>query len=148
MSRDAQFATRRVMNTSDNANSSKESKATPSRSRAKAGAKTTSRAKASKRLRDDGLDQLEDEFNLPPGPPHSRKIPFPVELPAPINAESGLGQSVEMHRNLFCAHYDNCLDQAVKSAWNSFSCRRCVFYETTEQEEDGLETLATQRRAT
>lgn len=137
------------MNTSDNAKATKKTDTTTRRSRA--GAKTVTRSRAAKRIRDDGLDGaslMDDDFNLPPGPPHNRKIPFPVELPAPINAESGLGQSVEMHRNLFCGHYDACLDQAVKSAWNSFSCRRCVFYDTTEQEEDGLETLATQRRAT
>lgn len=113
------------------------------------GSRSASRAKSKSRRRGDGPDegkQLTDEFGLPPGPVSTERVPNPVELPAPINAESGLRQSVEAHRNLFCAHYDGCLDNAVKSGWNSFSCTRCAFYETTEEEKDGLERLATQRR--
>lgn len=77
----------------------------------------------------------------------TERVPNPVELPAPINPEGGLRQSVESHRNLFCANYDGCLDEAVKRGWNSFTCVRCALYKTTEEEEDGLERLATQRRA-
>lgn len=109
-----------------------------------------SRSKPKSRIREDGLEEglsLTDEFDLPPGPVSTERVPNPVELPAPINPEGGLRQSVELHRNLFCANYDGCLDEAVKRGWNSFTCLRCALYETSEEEEDGLERLATQRRA-
>lgn len=75
--------------------------------------------------------------------------PYPIELPAPINPEAGLGGKgggVEFHRNLFCAHYDDCLDEAVKRGWNSFSCSRCPFFEQPGDYEGGVEGFATQRR--
>ena len=28
-------------------------------------------------------------------------------------------------RILFCAHYNDCLDHAVKKAWNSWNCSKC-----------------------
>lgn len=75
--------------------------------------------------------------------------PYPIELPAPINPEAGLGGKgggVEFHRNLFCAHYDDCLDEAVKRGWNSFSCSRCPLYDQPGEYEGGVESFATQRR--
>ena len=75
--------------------------------------------------------------------------PYPIELPAPINPEAGLGGKgggVEFHRNLFCAHYDDCLDEAVKRGWNSFSCSRCPLFEQQGEYEGGIEGFATQRR--
>lgn len=97
---------------------------------------------------DDDIDfgDLGDDFQLAEpttAPPDAR--PNPVELPAPINPEGGRKQSVEMHRNLFCTLYDNCLDEAVKRGWNSFTCIRCAFYQTGK-EEGGVERFATQRR--
>lgn len=104
------------------------------------------------RLDDDGgLDDtvpLSDDFEIPPGPVSTDSRPHPVELPAPINPEGGRRQSVEMHRNLFCEHYDNCLDEAVKHGWNSFTCVRCSFYQEPGEVEGGLERIATQRRGT
>lgn len=73
--------------------------------------------------------------------------PNPVELPAPINPEGGRKHSVEMHRNLFCAYYDGCLDEAVKRGWNSFTCRECEYYHDQPEEGAGVERFATQRRA-
>lgn len=99
---------------------------------------------------DDALEfaDLGEDFDPPPRtdflPPDA--TPNPVELPAPINPEGGRKQSVEMHRNLFCVHYDACLDEAVKRAWNSFTCVRCAFYHTGSEEEDGVQRFATQRR--
>lgn len=29
-------------------------------------------------------------------------------------------------RNLFCSHYSNCLDYAIKEGWNSWDCSRCA----------------------
>jgi hypothetical protein len=106
--------------------------------------------------RDEDLDDLDESFDddddgfglepLPVGPPAADAKPNPVELPAPINPEGGRKQSVEMHRNLFCAHYDECLDEAVKRGWNSFTCLRCAFYHTGKDEAGGVERFATQRR--
>jgi hypothetical protein len=94
---------------------------------------------------DEGMDI--EPLRLEGAPPPDAK-PNPVELPAPINPEGGRKQSVEMHRNLFCVHYDDCLDEAVKRSWNSFTCVRCAFYHTTEEEAGGVERFATQRKAT
>ena len=68
--------------------------------------------------------------------------PCPSELAAPINPERG----VEGHRNLFCAHYDGCLDEAVKKGWNSWTCARCSLHGMQPEVEGGIESYATQRR--
>ncbi len=80
--------------------------------------------------------------------------PFPTELQNTSNPEpSGKHASVEFQRNLFCGHYDDCLDEAVKKGWNSFTCVRCPLYAvaagpSTQKEEarKGIEVYATQRR--
>ncbi len=68
--------------------------------------------------------------------------PCPTELTAPINPDRG----VEGHRNLFCGHYDNCLDEAVNRGWNSWSCSRCELHTLQPKMEGGVENYATQRR--
>ena len=80
--------------------------------------------------------------------------PFPTELQGTINPEaSGKHTSVEFQRNLFCGHYDDCLDEAVKKGWNSFTCVRCPMYAVAaganaikEETRQGIEIYATQRR--
>lgn len=80
--------------------------------------------------------------------------PFPTELQNTINPEpSGKHASVEFQRNLFCGHYDDCLDEAVKKGWNSFTCVRCPLYAVAatpnaakEEARKGIEVYATQRR--
>ncbi|MBI5545549.1 MAG: hypothetical protein HY901_16815 [Deltaproteobacteria bacterium] len=80
--------------------------------------------------------------------------PFPTELQNTINPEpSGKHASVEFQRNLFCSHYDDCLDEAVKKGWNSFTCVRCPLYTVSpgpnpnkEASRQGIEVYATQRR--
>jgi hypothetical protein len=68
--------------------------------------------------------------------------PTPSELTAPINPDRG----VEGHRNLFCGFYDSCLDEAVKKAWNSWTCTRCTLFAIQPQIESSIESYATQRR--
>jgi hypothetical protein len=68
--------------------------------------------------------------------------PSPTELTAPINPDRG----VEGHRNLFCGHYDNCLDEAVTRGWNSWTCQRCELHAVQPKVEGGVESYATQRR--
>ncbi len=68
--------------------------------------------------------------------------PTPSELTAPINPDRG----VEGHRNLFCGHYDLCLDEAVKKGWNSWTCARCQLFALQPNVAAGLESYATQRR--
>jgi len=80
--------------------------------------------------------------------------PFPTELQNTINPEpSGKHASVEFQRNLFCGHYDDCLDEAVKKGWNSFTCVRCPLYAVAaspaaakDEARKGIEIYATQRR--
>jgi len=122
-------------------------------------AKPRSASASKPSFRDDDLDDLDDAMfedadldiepiaRTPGAPPPDAK-PNPVELPAPINPEGGRKQSVEMHRNLFCVHYDHCLDEAVKKSWNSFTCVRCAFYHTGNEEVGSVERFATQRRQT
>lgn len=69
--------------------------------------------------------------------------PTPTELSAPINPDRG----VEGHRNLFCSHYDGCLDEAVRRGWNSWTCGRCQLFALQPADGSaGLEGYATQRR--
>ena len=35
---------------------------------------------------------------------------------------------VEHYRNLFCDHYDGCLDEAVNKRWTSWTCARCMLF--------------------
>ena len=80
--------------------------------------------------------------------------PFPSELQNTINPEpSGRHASVEFQRNLFCGHYDDCLDEAVKKGWNSFTCVRCSHFAlasaTAAEAQNGamgIDAYATQRR--
>ncbi len=84
--------------------------------------------------------------------------PFPTELQNTINPDpSGKHASVECQRNLFCSHYDDCLDEAVKKGWNSFTCVRCPMFAAATQAAAanaqnaaegpmGIEMYATQRR--
>jgi hypothetical protein len=74
--------------------------------------------------------------------------PNPTELPQSINPEAGPRRAgVESHRNLNCAHYDNCLDEAVRRGWQSFSCMKCSLYTMPTAPQMGIESYATQRRA-
>ncbi len=81
--------------------------------------------------------------------------PFPSELQNTINPEaSGRHASVEFQRHLFCNHYDDCLDEAVKKGWNSFTCVRCPLFDAAAAAAAaapadgrmGIEMYATQRR--
>ena len=74
--------------------------------------------------------------------------PIPTELTTPINLEGSRKMSVEAHRNLFCSHYDECLNEAVKRGWNSFTCVRCPNYALTQvAPENSIEAFATQRKS-
>lgn len=37
-------------------------------------------------------------------------------------------QSNEVERNVFCKHYDACLDEAIEKKWQGFSCIECEGY--------------------
>ena len=37
-------------------------------------------------------------------------------------------ENVERHRNVFCDHYDHCLDEALRQTWPSWSCERCPMF--------------------
>ncbi len=73
--------------------------------------------------------------------------PCPSDLPQTINPEAGPTRAgVETHRNLNCLHYDNCLDEAVRCGWQSFTCAKCPLYALEAPPQNGLEAYATQRR--
>jgi len=74
--------------------------------------------------------------------------PCPSDLPQTINPEAGPKRAgVESHRNLNCHHYDNCLDEAVRRGWQSFTCARCPLYAQESPPQLSIEAYATQRRA-
>ncbi len=52
----------------------------------------------------------------------STLCPCPTPLPCALRDE----EAVESQRNLYCAHYDNCLHLAVKRGWDGWSCRQCA----------------------
>jgi hypothetical protein len=74
--------------------------------------------------------------------------PFPTEMTTPISLEGNRKMSVEAHRNLFCPSYDECLNEAVKRGWNSFTCVRCPNYTIAQvSPENSIEAFATQRKS-
>lgn len=74
--------------------------------------------------------------------------PNPTELDAAINPEAGRRNKhgVDAHRNLYCVHYDDCLDEAVAKGWNSWTCARCPLNQPSPRVEGDLVDYATQRR--
>lgn len=73
--------------------------------------------------------------------------PCPIDLSQTINPEAGPRRlGVEQHRNLNCGHYDNCLDEAVRRGWQSFSCMKCSLMPIAGAPQMGIEVYATQRR--
>lgn len=74
--------------------------------------------------------------------------PCPSDLPQTINPEASPKRAgVETHRNLNCNHYDNCLDEAVRRGWQSFTCLKCPLCALTTPPQVSIESYATQRRA-
>lgn len=53
---------------------------------------------------------------------HSLAILRPCPSPRSSTIPEG---AVEQHRDVWCKHYDDCLDQACKRDWTSFSCATC-----------------------
>lgn len=53
--------------------------------------------------------------------PDDRASPHPTERLRLIPHEE-----VDLHRNLACARYEGCLDEAYQRAWRSWSCQRCA----------------------
>lgn len=73
--------------------------------------------------------------------------PFPTDLPQTINPEAGPHKAgVESHRNLNCRHYDNCLNEAVRQGWQSFSCMKCPLAAHIAPPQQGIDDYAQQRR--
>ncbi len=49
----------------------------------------------------------------------------------------------KVSRNVFCKHYDGCLDLTLQRGWKSFSCRSCADFNLIQKspldwEEDAL----------
>ena len=68
--------------------------------------------------------------------------PRPTELTTPLHPERG----IDGQRSLFCTHYDDCLDEAVKQGWSSWGCLACGLAPLQPSPGDGLADYATQRR--
>src|SRR5690554_6869859 len=49
-------------------------------------------------------------------------IDHPQPAPLPRNL---LPEEVDVHRDVWCRHYEDCLDEAVRREWESFSCASC-----------------------
>jgi hypothetical protein len=68
--------------------------------------------------------------------------PCPSELVTLINPD----RLLDGQRNLFCVHYDDCLDEAIRQGWNSWCCSRCGLSQVGPGEADSIDAFATQRR--
>jgi hypothetical protein len=68
--------------------------------------------------------------------------PNPTPLAQLIRSES----TVSVHRNLYCLHYDACLDVAVKLDWDSWSCERCALFGEHEEPRSFAGPFANERR--
>jgi hypothetical protein len=68
--------------------------------------------------------------------------PNPTPLATLIRSES----TVSGHRNLYCFHYDACLDVAVKLDWDSWSCEKCPLFHVQEAPREFAGNFANDRR--
>jgi hypothetical protein len=68
--------------------------------------------------------------------------PNPSPLAQLIRSET----TVAGLRNLYCVHYDSCLDVAVKLDWDSWSCGKCPLFARHEAPRDFAGTFANERR--
>jgi hypothetical protein len=73
---------------------------------------------------------------------HAHSQPNPTPLPTLIRSES----TVSGHRNLYCFHYDACLDVAVKLDWDSWSCEKCPLFHVQEAPRAFAGNFANDRR--
>jgi hypothetical protein len=69
-------------------------------------------------------------------------MPNPSPLAQLIRSEATVGG----HRNLYCLHYDSCLDVAVKLDWDSWSCEKCSLFEVHDAPRDFAGFFANDRR--
>jgi len=44
----------------------------------------------------------------------------------------------KVKRNVFCLHYGDCLDYAIRKRWPGFSCQVCESYEQEKLDGDAL----------
>lgn len=68
--------------------------------------------------------------------------PNPTPLAQLIRSES----TVAGHRNLYCLHYDGCLDVAVRLDWDSWSCEKCPLFDVHDAPRDFAGSFAQERR--
>jgi hypothetical protein len=50
---------------------------------------------------------------------------FAVPNPSPLTTKGARRNEGDIERQVFCGHYAQCLDQAVKRGWDAWTCRRC-----------------------
>ena len=72
-------------------------------------------------------------------------MPKPLPQPTELHAHMRFPSSVARHRNLYCHNYDRCLDHAVKSGWEGWSCHNCPLFQQ-EGETPRAEDFASQGR--
>jgi hypothetical protein len=63
--------------------------------------------------------------------------PRPTALPEPLT-----NSTVDANRRVFCQRYDDCLDEACRRNWRSFSCANCPVREDVPLEERKAEAMA------
>jgi len=78
----------------------------------------------------------------PSGEPIVHTQPNPTPLASLIRSE----MTVQGHRNLYCFHYDACLDVAVRLDWDSWSCEKCPMFAVHDAPRDHARLFANDRR--
>jgi hypothetical protein len=73
---------------------------------------------------------------------YANENPNPTPLATLIRSEA----TVSGHRNLYCFHYDACLDVAVKLDWDSWSCEKCPLFRVQEEPRHFAGAFANDRR--
>jgi hypothetical protein len=68
-------------------------------------------------------------------------LPNPQPLMQLIRSEA----IVSGHRNLYCLHYDACLDVAVKLDWDSFTCEKCPLFSVHDAPREFADPFANER---
>ncbi|HET8542489.1 MAG TPA: hypothetical protein VFL83_21625 [Anaeromyxobacter sp.] len=71
---------------------------------------------------------------------------FAQPNPSPLTQLLRSESVVAGHRNLYCLHYDACLDVAVKLDWDSWTCEKCALFSRHEAPREFAGPYANERR--
>jgi hypothetical protein len=59
-------------------------------------------------------------------PTSTKSISRAALLPNPVSCPEAAGRGDAAHRNLYCTHYNDCLQFAARKSWRDWTCQQCA----------------------